>query len=149
MQKSNNGLLVFQQSYFKKRHLCEDCGTLCARLGQHSCEHIIKTFTCNLCGQRLATEFALKVHALPHSYTFKCKYSSVSVHTMLEKVKQEKTHGKQEKPYKCPHCSGTFVSHSARKEHMILHRGSSQWQCDICQSERTLHRAHRSQSLQV
>lgn len=126
-----------QQSYFKNRHLCEECGALYVRLGRHSCEHKIKPFSCNLCGQRVTTESALKTHSRIHSesYSFSCKYCNVAFKTKPEKIKHEETHENQEKPYQCPDCSDAFVSHSERKEHLMMHRGSPQLQCDICHLE--------------
>lgn len=121
----------------KHKHLCEECGAFFAPHRRHTCEHKIKPFSCNICGQRLATEYALTAHRRTHNenYLFRCKYCDLTIKTKVEKINHEQIHLHEEKPYKCPDCSEIFATHSERKIHLEDHRGPPQLKCDFCGME--------------
>lgn len=121
----------------KHKHLCDECGAFFAPHRRHTCEHKIKPFSCSICGQRLATEYALNAHRRTHNenYLFRCKYCDLTVKTKVDKINHEQIHLHEEKPYKCPDCSETFATHTERKVHLEDHRGPPQLKCDFCGME--------------
>lgn len=117
--------------------LCTDCGKFYNKRKKHMCEHILKPHPCNICGKRFASENALNSHGKVHDEKFQhlCKYCYVTFRTKVDKINHEKTHAKEEKPYKCPDCSEMFAVYAERRKHLFVHRGPPTRKCDVCQLE--------------
>uniref|UniRef100_A0A8P4KL18 Uncharacterized protein n=1 Tax=Dicentrarchus labrax TaxID=13489 RepID=A0A8P4KL18_DICLA len=118
----------------KHSQLCTDCGMFFNKQKPHTCEHIIKPFSCNICGKRCVSEVALNSHSRVHdeNYEHPCKYCHVTFKTKVDKRTHEQTHLIEGKPYKCPDCPETFATYKERRIHLEDHRGPQQSKCDIC-----------------
>ncbi|XP_070829365.1 uncharacterized protein [Chaetodon trifascialis] len=114
--------------------LCTECGRFFDILKPHTCEHIIKPFSCNICGKRCVTEMSLKIHSKIHDETYEhpCKYCHVTFKTRVDKRKHEQTHQDGRDPYKCPDCPETFATSKERSIHLANHRAPKEFKCGVC-----------------
>ncbi|XP_035526523.1 myoneurin-like isoform X1 [Morone saxatilis] len=118
----------------KHSQLCTDCGMFFNKQKPHTCEHIIKPFSCNFCGKRCVSEVALTSHSRIHdeNYEHPCKYCQSTFKTKVDKHTHEQIHLSEGKPYKCPDCPETFATSKERRIHLEDHRGPQQLKCEIC-----------------
>ncbi|XP_051251060.1 RE1-silencing transcription factor B-like isoform X6 [Dicentrarchus labrax] len=118
----------------KHSQLCTDCGMFFNKQKPHTCEHIIKPFSCNICGKRCVSEVALTSHSRIHdaNYEHTCKYCHVTFKTKVDKRTHEQIHLSEGKPYKCPDCPETFATYKECRIHLEDHRGPRKLKCDFC-----------------
>ncbi|XP_032386557.1 myoneurin [Etheostoma spectabile] len=118
----------------KHGQLCTECGKFFNKQRPHTCEHIIKPYSCNICGKRCVSKFTLNTHSRIHSenYEHRCKYCYVTFKTKVDKFSHEQIHLIEGKPYKCPDCSETFAKNKERRIHLEDHRGPPQLKCNFC-----------------
>ncbi|XP_013886865.1 uncharacterized protein LOC106534693 [Austrofundulus limnaeus] len=115
--------------------LCTDCGKFFRTGRPHTCEHIIKPFSCNTCGKRFINETSLTYHTRVHdaNYVVSCKCCYMKFKNKADKSVHEKKHLTEEKPFKCLDCSETFATYPKRMIHMKVHReGPEGLKCREC-----------------
>jgi KRAB domain-containing zinc finger protein len=102
---------AYENSCDPKTVYCRFCGKLLNKLAynRHIEIHSSKDWICNICDRKLATERALKVHITTHTGN---------------------------KPYKCQHCSETFINKVVLDRHMRFHGGIARvFKCEFCPKE--------------
>nr|XP_043887278.1 uncharacterized protein LOC122772982 isoform X2 [Solea senegalensis] len=117
--------------------LCTVCGKFYRKRWPHTCEHILKPYSCNICGKRCANEHAVNSHSRVHevNYAHRCKYCHMTFKTKVGKVNHEQIHQTEGQPYKCSECSEAFATNKERSLHMEDHTGPKQLKCHICGKE--------------
>ncbi|XP_062261089.1 zinc finger protein 142-like [Platichthys flesus] len=124
----------------RMNELCNECGCFFDSLKDHTCEHKLKPFPCNICGIRCVSEASLKIHSRVHSETYEipCKYCHVTFKRKVDKVTHERIHEDRKDPYKCPDCPELFPTSKERRIHLsTCHRASRDFKCGVCGVEFT------------
>ncbi|XP_062849709.1 zinc finger protein 43-like [Trichomycterus rosablanca] len=102
-------------------------------LKEHKCEPQTQ-HVCPECGKRFLTESGLKSHysKCHNAVEQPCKYCMTVFSDRPSKLKHEKTHLKEEKPYSCPKCEEKFENRRKRKSHLRSHEIRVKHKCEIC-----------------
>ncbi|XP_055710220.1 zinc finger protein 660-like [Phlebotomus papatasi] len=121
-----------------KEFHCAQCNksyTEASGLKHHMLRHKgIKRFKCNTCDFMTVTLTKLKIHTNTHTREklWQCEYCSyISLQNFRLKQHMRLVHNKKMN-FKCPRCSGSYVSAQALKLHMKRHERIERYQCTIC-----------------
>ncbi|XP_006562778.1 zinc finger protein 664 isoform X2 [Apis mellifera] len=91
-----------------------------------------KAFQCNICNKRsFATEQELRSHLNLHSQMFLCAECGQKFATNYALKLHCRRHT-GEKPYQCPFCPKAFARSPALRVHKLTHTGERPYVCNIC-----------------
>ncbi|XP_054002631.1 zinc finger protein 2-like [Hylaeus anthracinus] len=104
-----------------------------------------KTFHCNVCNKKFASESNLQSHASIHSQSYLCAHCGKSLANKYSLQLHTRKHT-GERPYQCKLCSKSFASSVSLRVHRVTHTGERPYECDICRrrfTQRSSMMAHR------
>ncbi|XP_046385134.1 uncharacterized protein LOC124155397 isoform X2 [Ischnura elegans] len=128
-----------------KIYPCEKCGktfTTKFYVTQHvRTVHLKQTkykYSCEVCGRKCGTPYALKSHRMIHSgeRPFKCSVCDKAFRTKNFLEQHVNSHTK-EKSYKCDVCDAVLSTVTSLARHKERHKGEMKYKCDNCGKQYT------------
>ncbi|KAK7944518.1 hypothetical protein WMY93_000246 [Mugilogobius chulae] len=103
--------------------LCPTTFTTITDLRQHTEGHMVRPYSCSVCGELFHTHALRKEHAKIHKKRYDCSKCDMFFKTMLSLQKHETDIHKNEKPLACSLCSMIFHTKDELTKHLCEKEG--------------------------
>ena len=128
--------------HVEKKLKCPVCSKMFALpkdLKQHMVFHTVQIFTCEVCGKKLKSKFALKVHTNVLHKGIKITpkaYLCTLCGKLCRNITAYKEHQNREhlhvKPFLCDICGAAFHGKATLKMHKLKHTSERNFPCQVC-----------------